>query len=192
MKIREWWMVTMHLITTTIGAFWFFFKHQQRPLRFLLLLENIMNNEDSLPNQPDYFFWMRWLLRSWIFRVDFLGSMVTLVCLRQSTRRVPFMSWLDTPFFVSGLNAWIAVFGVGHEEYLTWHRTWGPYPPGLPLTSLCDLPLLFVYFQVNNGVLYYLDYVEDIYVLVSMLNPNHIVFTTTSDKLYGTPIPVQQ
>ena len=25
---------------------------------------------------------------------------------------------------------------------------------GLPLTSLCDRPLLFVYFQVNNGVLY--------------------------------------
>ena len=51
--------------------------------------------------------------------------------------------------------------------------TWGPYPLGLPLTSLYDLPLLFVYFQVNNGVvLYFLDY-EDIYivalsVLVSM------------------------
>ena len=43
-------------------------------------------------------------------------------------------------------------------------------------TSLRDLPLLFVYFQVNNGVLYYLDYVEDIYiralsVLVSTLDP---------------------
>ena len=36
----------------------------------------------------------------------------------------------------------------------------------LPLTSLCDLPLLFVYFQVNNGVLYILDYVEDIYIVV--------------------------
>ena len=36
----------------------------------------------------------------------------------------------------------------------------------LPLTSLCDLPLLFfVYFQVNNGVLYFLDY-EDIYIMV--------------------------
>ena len=50
--------------------------------------------------------------------VDFLGSMVTLVCLRQSTRRVSFMGWLDTPSFVSGLNAWIVVFGVEHEEYL--------------------------------------------------------------------------
>ena len=49
--------------------------------------------------------------------VDVLGSMVTLVCLRQSTR-VPFMDWLDTPSFVSGLNAWIVVFGVEHEEYL--------------------------------------------------------------------------
>ena len=36
----------------------------------------------------------------------------------------------------------------------------------LPLTSLCDLPLLFVYFQVNNGVLYFLDCVEDIYIVV--------------------------
>ena len=51
---------------------------------------------------------------------------------------------------------------------------------GLPLTSLCELPLLlFVYFQMNNGVLYFLDYVEDIYVmvlsvLVSILNPSHM------------------
>ena len=43
--------------------------------------------------------------------------MVTLVCLRQSNR-VSFMDWLDTPSFVSGLNAWIVVFGVEHEEYL--------------------------------------------------------------------------
>ena len=43
--------------------------------------------------------------------VEFLESMVTLVCLRQSTR-VSFMGWLDTPSFVSGLNAWIVVFGI--------------------------------------------------------------------------------
>ena len=43
--------------------------------------------------------------------------MVTLVCLRQSTR-VSFMGWIHTPSFVSGLNAWIVVFGVEHEEYL--------------------------------------------------------------------------
>ena len=43
--------------------------------------------------------------------------MVTLVCLRQSTR-VSFMGCLGTPSFVSGLNAWIVVFGVEHEEYL--------------------------------------------------------------------------
>ena len=49
--------------------------------------------------------------------VDFLGSKVTLVCLRQSTR-VPFMGWLDTPTLFSGLNAWIVVFDVEHEEYL--------------------------------------------------------------------------
>ena len=48
---------------------------------------------------------------------DFLGNMVTLVCLRQSIR-VSFMDWLDTPSFVSGLKAWIVVFDVEHEEYL--------------------------------------------------------------------------
>ena len=36
----------------------------------------------------EYFFWMRWLLR--ILMGNFLGSMVTLVCLRQNTR-VSFM-----------------------------------------------------------------------------------------------------
>ena len=49
--------------------------------------------------------------------VDFLGSKVTLVCLRQSTR-VSFMGWLDTPTLFFGLNAWIIVFDVEHEEYL--------------------------------------------------------------------------
>ena len=49
--------------------------------------------------------------------VDFLGSKVTLVCLRQSTR-VSFIGGLDTPALFSGLNAWSFVFGVEHEEYL--------------------------------------------------------------------------
>ena len=49
--------------------------------------------------------------------VDVLGSMATLVCLRQSTR-VSFTGWLYTPSFVSGLSACIVVFGVDHEEYL--------------------------------------------------------------------------
>ena len=125
--------------------------------------------------------------------VDFLGSKVTLVCLRQITR-LSFMGWLDTSTLFSGLNAWIVVFDVGHEEYLeavdlTAYVGTIIYPLGLPLTSLRDLPLLNVYFQVNNGVLYYLDYVEDIYIRalffpVSTLNPN-IVFTT-SNKLYTT------
>ena len=58
--------------------------------------------------------------------------------------------------------------------------------------TLRDLPLLSVYFQVNNGVLYYLDYIEDIYiiralsVLVSTFDLK-IVFTT-SNKLYYTTI----
>ena len=46
--------------------------------------------------------------------VDVLGSMVTLVFLRQSTR-VSFIGWPDTPSFVSDLNAWIVVFGAKHE-----------------------------------------------------------------------------
>ena len=29
-----------------------------------------------------------------------------------------FTGWLDTALFVSGLNAWIVVFGVEPEEYL--------------------------------------------------------------------------
>ena len=50
---------------------------------------------------------------------------ILVVCLKQSTR-VSFMGWLGTPSFVSGLNAWIVVFGVEHEEYLeavdlTWY-----------------------------------------------------------------------
>ena len=46
--------------------------------------------------------------------VDFLGSKVTLVCLRQSTR-VSFMGWLD----ISPLFSWIVVFDVEHDvEYL--------------------------------------------------------------------------
>ena len=49
--------------------------------------------------------------------VDFLGSKVTLVCLRQSAR-VSIMGWLDTPTLFSGRNAWIVVFDVEHEEYL--------------------------------------------------------------------------
>ena len=94
-----------------------------------------------------------------------------LVCLRLSTR-MSFMGRLDTPSFVADLNAWIVVLCSEHEEY---RET-------VYLTSFCDLPpLLFVYFQVNNGVLYVLVYVEDIYIrvlslLVSILNPYLVSF----------------
>ena len=61
------------------------------------------------------------------------------------------------------------MFGVEHEEYLEavdlTSYVWTIYSFGLPLTSLCDLPLLFFYFQVNNGVLYFLNYVDDIYIM---------------------------
>ena len=71
--------------------------------------------------------------------------------------------WLpDTcPSLVSGLNAWTVVYVfVAHEEDLvtvdqTSHV--GTIPNWLASYFLvCDLPLLFVYFQVNNGVLYVL------------------------------------
>ena len=31
---------------------------------------------------------------------------------------VSFMGWVDTPTLFSGLNAWIVVFDIEHEEYL--------------------------------------------------------------------------
>ena len=39
-------------------------------------------------------------------------------------------------------------------------KQWSEEPSSfrLPLTSLCDRLLLFVYFQVDNGVVVYLDY----------------------------------
>ena len=82
--------------------------------------------------------------------------------------------------------------GVEHEEYLEavdLTSYVGTIPTWLASYFLCDLPLLFVYFQVNNGVLHYRDYAGDIYIRalsvpVSTLNPN-VVFTT-SNKLYTT------
>ena len=46
---------------------------------------------------------------------------------------------------------------------------------------------------MNNGVLYYLDYIEDIYiralfVLGPILNPNHIVFTTPNELYFLWPM----
>ena len=51
--------------------------------------------------------------------------------------------------------------------------------------------LLFVYFQVNAGVLDFLNYVEDIYtmvlsVLVSILNPNHMYLPLLSTVYCNT------
>ena len=65
-------------------------------------------------------------------------------------------------------------------------------------TNVIKLRLLFVYFQVNTGVLYFLEYVEDIYirvlsVLVSILNPNHFVFTPSTiynNKGLSVPVPI--
>ena len=51
---------------------------------------------------------------------------------------------------------------------------------GLPLTSLCDLPLLlFFSFQVNNGVLYFLDYVEDIYIMGPLCSRFNVVTSSS-------------
>ena len=59
-----------------------------------------------------------------------------------------------------------------YEEHLcfvaltSFERVEEPSSFRLPLPSLCDLPLLFVFFQVNNGVLHFLYYLEDIYIMV--------------------------
>ena len=66
-------------------------------------------------------------------------------------------------FGFSGLNAWTVFFFTLHEEYLGVVALMRTIPTSLPLTSLCDPPLLFVYFKVNIGVSYCLDYVEGIY-----------------------------
>ena len=116
---------------------------------------------------------------------------VTLVCLRQSTRAIYGLTRYSYVVFRSK-RVWIVVFDVEHEEYLEavdLTSYVGPYPLGLPLTSLRDIPPLFVYFQVNNGVLYVLDYVEDIYIrvlsfLVSILNPNHMYLQLLLTVLY--------
>ena len=55
-----------------------------------------------------------------------------------------------------------------HEEHLcvVALTSWSEEPSSFrePLTSLCDLLLLlFVYFQVNNGVLYFLDYEDNLH-----------------------------
>ena len=43
--------------------------------------------------------------------------------------------------------------------------------------------LLFVYFQVNNGVLYFLDYVEDIYIIMGPLCSRFNVVTLSSQPM---------
>ena len=58
----------------------------------------------------------------------------------------------------------------------------------LPLTFLCDLPLLFVYFQVNNGVLYFLDYVEDIYILLLCSRFNVVVTSSSQRRVLYAPV----
>ena len=81
------------------------------------------------------------------------------------------------------------MFGAEHEEYLEavdLTSYVGTIPTWLASYFLvCDLQLLFVYFQVNTVVLYFPDYVEDIYVrvlcvLVSILNPKSYVISTTN------------
>ena len=75
------------------------------------------------------------------------------------------------------------MFRVEHEKYLEavdLTSYVGTIPTiGLPLTSLCDLPLLFVYFQVNNGVLYFLDYVEDIYIVGPLCSRFNVVTSSS-------------
>ena len=77
-------------------------------------------NEDSLPNHLDFFFLGEAASSKLNLHMgEFLGSMVTLVCLRQGTRVCVIHGLaIGTPSFVPALNAWIVVFRVEHEEYL--------------------------------------------------------------------------
>ena len=73
------------------------------------------------------------------------------------------------------------MFGVEHEEYLEavdLTSYVGTIPTWLA-SSLCDLQLLFVYFQVNNGVLYFLDYVEDIYIMGPLCSRFNVVTSSS-------------
>ena len=65
-------------------------------------------HEDSLPKYLDYF------SSKLNLHGGLLRSMVILVCLRQITGTcvIHGMSWLGTPSFIPGLNAWIVLFGV--------------------------------------------------------------------------------
>ena len=48
----------------------------------------------------------------------------------------------------------------------------------LPLTLLCGLPLLFSSFQVNNGLWYFLDYLQD-FEWWSCFAPHPLTFLET-------------
>ena len=75
------------------------------------------------------------------------------------------------------------MFGVEHEEYpeaVDLTSDVGTIPTWLASYFLCDLPLLFVYFQVNNdGVLYFLDYVEDIYIMGPLCSRFNVVTSSS-------------
>ena len=68
----------------------------------------------------------------------------------------------------------------------------GARPTRLSLTSSFGPLLLFIFFQVNTVVSYFLDYVEDIYimvvlsVLVPILNPNPMYLPQLVTLLYLT------
>ena len=79
------------------------------------------------------------------------------------------------------------MLGLEHEEYLEavdLTSYVGTIPTWLAsYFLLCDLPLLFVYFQVNNSVLYFLDDVEDIYIIMGPLCSRFNVVTSSSQTM---------
>ena len=55
------------------------------------------------------------------------------------------------------------------------YRARNPVLPACLLLPRVIRNLLFIYFQVINGGLYFLDYVEDVYIMVlSVLVSNHM------------------
>ena len=105
---------------------------------------------------------------------------------------VSFMGRLGTPLFVSGLKV---VFGVEHEEYLeavdlasyvgtipTWFASY--FLVGSS-TALCLLPGEYRCLVLSRLCWRYDIYIRVLSVLVSILYPDHIIFTTCN-KSYTT------
>ena len=65
-------------------------------------------------------------------------------------------------FLVSSARPLATVLVLRVTEHSVCNTMLGAFPAYLPLLSFCDPSLLFVYFQVKNGLWYFPDYVQDL------------------------------